>query len=361
MTATLANSGRRDTRRLTFAEWSRIVNDPTKDKAYQRVTRLGASVARYLAWKRPSASERTLEIYEGYLAALCIYLATEHGDPDLRDVTGDMLMLAAQRHPIGSYKLVSTAYRDFFTVWAEEWEDLYRSPARKLSKTRPVREKVYDIFSIAEQAQLVKAAEQLPLPWVQRLRVRALVDLGIRSKEARYLQVGDIDAAERVAIIRAEGAKGGKERVVPFGDDFFKAFVGFVNRPIPNVRMRDGRDSWREAREALATDHLFFPLGYVKASGAVTWADPFRPLADRSIRSWWEHVVAAAGVRYRSLHMNRHTLGTHLSDAGEGIETIQDFLGHSDPKTAKMYVHNSRTRLQRGRGALDAYRKANGA
>lgn len=116
-----------------------------------------------------------------------------------------------------------------------------------------------------------------------------------------------------------------------------------------------------EAGQPIDTDHIFFPYGYRAASGAVTWADPFRPLADRTIRSWWDKVTDLADVRYRSLHMNRHTLGTNLSDAGEGLETIQDFLGHSDPKTAKMYVHNSRSRLQRGRGALDAYRKAQGS
>lgn len=347
--------------RFTLDEWSRIVSDPTRDNAYQRITRLGSSVARYLAWKRPSASERTLEIYEGYLAALCLYLALEHDNPAMHEVTAEMLLAGAQQHPLGSYKIVRTAYRDFFTVWGEEWADLPRSPARKLPKTRPQPARIYDIFTLAEQAQLVKAADAMPLPWVQRLRVRALVDLGIRSKEARHLLVNDIDLHERVAIIRADGAKGGKERVVPFGDDLFKAYVAFINRPIPNVRMTDSSGSYREARPPQPTDQIFFPLGYVKATGAVTWADPTKPFSDRAIRCWWEKVIEHAGVRYRSLHMNRHTLGTNLSDAGEGLETIQDFLGHSDPKTSKIYVHNSRTRLQRGRGALDAYRRAQGS
>lgn len=347
--------------RYTLDEWARIVSDPTRDNAYQRTTRLGSSVASYLAWKRPSASERTLTIYEGYLAALCMHLLLHHGDPAIEDVTSEMLLRGAEQHPLGSYKIVRTAYRDFFTEWGEEWCGLTRSPARRLPKTRPQPLKVYDIFTVAEQAQLIKAADHLPLPWIQRLRVRALVDLGIRSTEARYLRVADVDMHERVVIVRAEGAKGGKERVVPFGDDFFKAFVGFRNRPIPNVRMVDTRGRYRDARTPIDTDHIFFPHGYRKGFATVTWSDPFRPLADRSIRSWWGQVTELAGVRYRSLHMNRHTLGTNLSDAGEGLETIQDFLGHADPKTAKMYVHNSRSRLQRGRGALDAYRKAQGS
>jgi hypothetical protein len=102
--------------RMTFQEWSRIVSDPTRDNAYQRVTRLGGSVGRYLAWKRPEAAERSLEIYEFYLAALCVHLAQNHGDPDVREVTAEMLLDAAQQNPIGSYGL--TCRRMSRTVYA---------------------------------------------------------------------------------------------------------------------------------------------------------------------------------------------------------------------------------------------------
>lgn len=344
-----------ETPRFTFEEWSRIVSDPTKDKAYQRTTRLGVSVGRYLAWKRPEAAERSLVIYEGYLADLCVHLAQHHGNPDVKHVTAEMLLDGAQQHPIGSYGIVRTSYRGFFS-WAEDWESVLPNPARKLSKKRPQPDKIYDIFNPVEQALLIKAGDSLPLPWIQRLRVLAFIDLGIRSAEARLMQPRDIDPVACVAVVRG---KGGKERVVPFSDDFFRAFIGYRNRPVPNVRMVDARGRYREARTPLDDDYLFFPLGFTKASG-VTWADPFRPLSDRGMRSWWDKVVETAGVNYRSLHMNRHTLGTNLSDAGEGLETIQDWLGHADPSTSKIYVHNSRSRLKRGRGALDAYRKAQG-
>lgn len=346
MTATLE-------RRFTWDEWSRIVSDPIKDKAYQSVTRLGGSVGRYLAWKRPEAAERSLAIYEGYLADLCVHLAQHHGNPEVHQVTPEMLLDGAQQHPVGSYGIVRTSYRGFFS-WAEDWESVLPNPARRLPKKRPQPDKIYDIFNPVEQALLIKAGDSLPLPWIQRLRVLAFVDLGIRSEEARMMQPYDVDTAARVVIVRG---KGGKQRVVPFSDDFFRAFIGYRNRPIPNVRMQDGRGNYREARAPVDDDYLFFPLGYVGTAG-VTWADPFRPLSSRGMRSWWDKIVETSGVKYRSLHMNRHTLGTNLSDAGEGLETIQDWLGHADPSTSKIYVHNSRSRLLRGRGALDAYRKA---
>lgn len=340
--------------RFTLGEWSRIVSDPTKDKAYQSVTRLGGSVGRYLAWKRTEVAERSRDIYEGYLADLCMYLAPKYGDPDVHDVTPEMLLDGAQQHPIGSYGIVRTSYRGFFG-WAEDWENVLPNPARRLPRKRPQPARVYDIFTAAEQAQLTKATDLMPLPWIQRVRVLAFVDLGIRSEEARLMQPSHVDTVSRVVVVKG---KGGKERVVPFGVDFFRAFVGYRNRPVPNVRMTANGEHWREARPPVDSDYLFFPLGYVKATGAVTWADPFRPLSDRGMRSWWDRVVASSGIKYRSLHMNRHTLGTNLSDAGEGLETIQDWLGHADPSTTKVYVHNSRTRLQRGRGALDDWRKA---
>lgn len=345
-----------DEPRFTADEWRSILGDPIRDKAYQRTTRLGGSVRDYLVWKRPEAAERSLEIYEGYLAELCMHLMLHHGDPVIGEVTAPMLLDAAQRHPIGSYGIVRTSYRGFFG-WAEDWADVLPNPARRLPRKRPQPAKVYEIFTPVEQAKLIKAAERLPLPWVQRLRVLCFVDLGIRSEEARGLQPSDFDLAQRVVVVKG---KGDKERVIPFGDDTFRAFIAYRNRPIPNVRMTDKHGPYRDARAPLDDDYLFFPYGQNKRAG-VTWTDPFRQMSSRGLRSWWtDKVVATAGVKYRSLHMNRHTMGTNLSDAGEPLETIQDWLGHADPSTSKIYVHNSRSRLKRGRGALDDYRKAQG-
>ncbi|MDD1677919.1 MAG: tyrosine-type recombinase/integrase, partial [Methanomicrobiales archaeon] len=311
---------------LTLATAARMLREAIIDRSYQRETRLGGAVAQYLAWKRLSASARTLVIYEGYLARLCVELA--YADPTIDQVTSEMLLEALTIYPTGSLRLVRTTYSDFFK-WACRWGHRDRNPVDLLPAIPEPPMKVYDVFTATEQAQLVKAADQMPLPWIQRLRVLCFVDLGIRSEEARGLQPSDFDTVAKVVVVKG---KGGKERVIPFGDETFRAFITYRNRPIPNVRMQDERGKYREARAPLDDDYLFFPLGFVKRTGAVTWADPFRPLSDRAMRSWWQdRIVASAGVRYRSLHMNRHTLGTDLSTAGEDLATVQDWLGHASP------------------------------
>lgn len=169
----------------------------------------------------------------------------------------------------------------------------------------------------------------------------------------------DALAAELVSLReRAEQAERERDEYktdVGYAADLFKAFIGYRNRPIPAVEHRQDGDRWLEARKPLDTDYLFFPYGVT--GGAVGWTRPWKQLSGRALRYWWDRVAEEAGVRYRSLHMARHSLATDLATAGEDLSTIQDWLGHADPKTTKIYVHNSRSRLQRGRQALDAFRK----
>jgi site-specific recombinase XerD len=336
---------------LTLPELARMMRDLIIDRGYQS-SRLGSAVRDYLAWKRLEASARTLVIYEGYLAALCVLLAAD--DPDVHDITRAMLLAGMAQHPIGSARVVRSAYVDFFG-WCEDEYELAVNPSRKLPRGQKRRLEVYDVFDHAEQGRLALATDRMLLPWVQRLRVRCVIDLGARSAELRGLQPMHFDLNERVVVVTG---KGDKDRLLPFGDELYRAYMGYVNRPIPNVVHEADGERWREDRKPVDDDFLFFPYGVT--NGIVGWTNPRKQLADRAIRYWWEKLAAQANVRYRSLHMNRHTLGTDMSTAGEDLGTIQDWLGHADPKTTKIYVHNSRSRLKQGQQRLDDYRRGQG-
>jgi len=333
---------------------ARILEAAMRDRSYQAQTRLGRDVATYLAWKQLGVAPRTIEVYELYLATLCLYVAAL--DPTTAELAEreDLLLRCLAGFPAGSRRLVKNAWSGFFK-WASH-------PRRALCRYNPVPDlpaikapptPIYDIFSSSEQQRIALAADRMQLPWVQRLRARAVIDLGIRSAEARGLQpLLHVDLKDRVVWVKG---KGSKERLVPFGDEFHAAYLGWANRPVPNVEHIDGHERRLEARPPVATDYLFFPFSVDGAT--IRWTRPWKQMSDRAIRYWWDRLVAGSGVRYRSLHMNRHTVGTNLSDAGAGLETVQDWLGHADPKTTKVYIHNSRERLQRGRGLLDEYRR----
>src|SRR5262249_42967937 len=152
------------------------------------------------------------------------------------------------------------------------------------------------------------------------------IDLGIRKEEGRNLQFHHFDPEGAVVIVHG---KGGKERPVPGSDELWRAYWKVLNRPIPNVVMRDERGEYKEDRKPLLSDYLLFEMNAMKP-GRLTRTPPDRQLSQRAVHDWWERqVIARAGIKYRSLHMARHTVGTDLVDADADTFTVRDWLGHA--------------------------------
>jgi site-specific recombinase XerD len=340
--------------RLTLPELAAMMRELIRNRSYQQETRLGAAVAEYLAWARLRLAPRSLVIYEGYLARLCILLSDR--DPDVSEVTPEMLLEGFTEHDEASFRIVRTAYSNLFR-WAKLFDRRPDNPVDKLPRLRERPAKVYEVFTVAEQARLLKATDRMRMPRVQRLRVLCFLDLGVRKEEARLLQPQLFDTVNKVVVVTG---KGEKERVVPIGDELWRALIQYRNTPLPMVRMRDEHGEYKQERLPEDEDYLFFPYGATK-TGLVTWTDPSRPLSERAMHYWWEKfVMPAAGVKYRSLHMNRHSVGTDLASAEADSFAIADWLGHASLDTTRIYVHNSRSRLAKSRTRLDDYRQGRG-
>ena len=139
-----------------------------------------------------------------------------------------------------------------------------------------------------------------PLP----LRNRALVELvysaGLRSSEAVGLDLADVDFEQE--LVHVCHGKGGKERVVPLGEEA----AHWVSRYL------------HEARPALAgakNDALFLSVRG-------------RRLDTSTLRRLAPHP-----------HRLRHAFATHLLEGGADLRTIQELLGHSSLSTTQIYSH----------------------
>jgi integrase/recombinase XerC len=143
------------------------------------------------------------------------------------------------------------------------------------------------------------------------LRNRALLELlysaGLRSAEAVALDLGDVDFDRETVHVRG---KGGKERVVPLGEEAAHHVARYLQ-------------IGRPALAASANDALF-----LSARG--------RRLDTSTVRRLLRHP-----------HRLRHAFATHLLEGGADLRVIQELLGHSSLSTTQIYSHVDARRLRR--------------
>jgi site-specific recombinase XerD len=181
-----------------------------------------------------------------------------------------------------------------------------RVPDASLAPRRPRR--LPDAPKQTEVEAIVEATDgDSPLA----LRNRALLELlysgGLRSAEAVGLNLADVDF-EREAV-HVHG-KGGKERVVPLGEEAAHRLARYL----------------RDARPELASG----------ANDAFFLSSRGRRLDTSTVRRL-----------LRNPHRLRHAFATHLLEGGADLRTIQELLGHSSLSTTQIYSHVDAKRLRR--------------
>jgi len=144
------------------------------------------------------------------------------------------------------------------------------------------------------------------------IRNRTLVELvysaGLRSQEAVDLDLADVDFDQELVHVRR--AKGGKERVVPLGEEAALWLGRYL----------------RDARPELAKG----------ANNAVFLSARGRRLDTSTLRRIVPHP-----------HRLRHAFATHLLDGGADLRTIQELLGHASLSTTQVYSHVDPRHLRR--------------
>ena len=143
------------------------------------------------------------------------------------------------------------------------------------------------------------------------LRNRALIELvysaGLRSQEAVDLDLADVDFEQELVHVRG---KGGKERVVPLGEEASHLLASYLRDARPELA--------RGAENSL----------FLSAHG--------RRLDTSTLRRMLPHP-----------HRLRHAFATHLLEGGADLRTIQELLGHSSLSTTQLYSHVDARRLRR--------------
>ena len=172
------------------------------------------------------------------------------------------------------------------------------------------------------QVELLLIAPRVETPLGQRDRamLETLYATGLRVSELVALRLHEIQLD--MGIVRVFG-KGGKERLVPLGEearDWLRRYLADGRQTLLARRQSDAL--FVTARASAMTRQAFWQL--IKRYALQSGMDPAR----------------------LSPHVLRHAFATHLLNHGADLRVVQMMLGHADISTTQIYTHVARERLR---------------
>ncbi|WP_416351011.1 tyrosine recombinase XerC [Staphylococcus pseudintermedius] len=264
-------------------------------------------------------SDHTLKAYHDDLVQFNRFLAQEQLSLtafkyiDARNYLQTLYDLGLQRTTVS--RKISTL-RSFYAFWMTQDHEIV-NPFVQL--VHPKKERYLPTFFYTEE---MEALFQTVIQDAHKgLRDRVILELfyatGIRVSELVSLKTEDVDL--EMCWIKVLG-KGGKERIVPFGEFCRQSIEQYLAEfaPIQNVQ---------------------HPYLITNLKG--------QPITERGVRYVLNDIVKrTAGVTSIHPHKLRHTFATHLLNEGADLRTVQSLLGHVNLSTTGRYTHVTNQQLR---------------
>lgn len=273
-------------------------------------------------WMERGLSRNTLSAYQSDLGKVADWLHNSQGYGLLKAQRADLQNYLASlvqqgRKPRSTARLLSCVRQFYQYCLREGWlsaDPSVRIDSPKLGRPLPKSLSEGEVEALLgapdlDDAEGMRDRTMLEVLYASGLRVSELVDL--RPEQVNLNQ----------GVMRIVG-KGGKERLVPMGDEAQRWLEQFY------------KGARGELLGARVCPHLF----------------PTRRGQGMTRQAFWYRIkkhAATAGISHNiSPHTLRHAFATHLLNHGADLRVVQLLLGHSDLSTTQIYTHVARERLK---------------
>jgi integrase/recombinase XerD len=271
-------------------------------------------------WLEEGLSKNTLAAYRRDLALYATWLAGQ-GRALTATNEADLNAYFAARHAQSKATTANrrlTVFKRYFR-WALRERLITADPTLRLQSARqPLR--VPKTLTEAQVEALLAAPDAgTPLGLRDRTMLELIYASGLRVSELVTLKAFNVGMNE--GVLRVLG-KGGKERLVPFGElarDWITRYLADARPAI--LKGQQTQDLFVTARGAGMTRAMFWVI-VKKHAGAAGITAPLSP------------------------HTLRHAFATHLLTHGADLRAVQMLLGHVDISTTTIYTHVARERLK---------------
>jgi site-specific recombinase XerD len=255
-------------------------------------------------------SERTVEAYVRAVVQLARFYGSSPDRLTEEQVRDYLLHLTrVQKVARGTHTIALCGIKFFYQqTLARRWG--------VLGVARPKREKKLPV--VLSREEVWRVLDQIRID-VYRVCLTTIYVCGLRLMEGAGLLVDDVDSARGVLRVRG---KRGKDREVP----------------LPAATLDLLRCHWRTHR----SPSWLFPAP-TRHGIAHSVAHDAGPLTRSSLQSAFRRAVVKSGIHKRAhVHTLRHSYATHLLEEGVTLRLIQEYLGHSSPRTTAIYTHLTR-------------------
>jgi len=282
----------------------------------------------------------TEDSYLYYIKQFILFHNKRHPkDMGVDEIRAYLSHLAVERRVSASTQKVALSallflYRDVLKIQLPNIEGIERARAAKHIPVVFTREEVSAILS--------------HLTGTPHLVVSLLYGSGLRLMEALRLRVKDIDFTYRQITVR--DGKGEKDRVTVLPQSLVE--------PLKCQLAYAKKIHEQDLKEGYGAVYLPYALErkYPNANKEWAWqyvfpadhrsAEPRTGLIRRhhfhedNVQRAVKQAIRKAGIaKHGSCHTFRHSVATHLLEAGYDIRTVQELLGHKDVRTTMIYTH----------------------
>ncbi len=176
----------------------------------------------------------------------------------------------------------------------------------------------YNVLNKEELSRMLNAAyRESPRDY---LMISVMAGCGLREGEVVEIRLGDFQELEEEQVLLRVRGKGNKIRNVPISPALWQAVQRYITSSGRSLTLNP------DTRKPLFCSRV----------------GTDKPLTTRSIQNIIKKYVRAAGItKPISPHSIRHTVGTNMAMNEAPLLVIQQFLGHSDPKTTLRYVRRA--------------------